>query len=135
MGNLTQKLPFIVTLMAIVGVTIGSLAFSQTLTVGAETDVGLETDVFLPHPVDAPIQQPVSTPAALPPAAPLDDADDGNDDGNDGAVAADANALPSAGSGGYLNSQPDSARIGYILAMLGVGLVLGFAAHNYSRSR
>ena len=133
METLSKKLPFLMTLMAVVGVSIGTLAFSQAVGVGAETDVGLETDVFVPDPINAQPPQPGGSPVALPPAAPLDEPDD---DDNDGAVAADAAALPATGSGGYLNSEASTgATAGYILALLAAGLTLGGAALAYARNR
>ncbi|HEU0072469.1 MAG TPA: hypothetical protein VFS30_00520 [Dehalococcoidia bacterium] len=126
MEFLTRKLPLIAALVAIVGISVGSLALSQTPSYGAETDV----DVYIPDPTESQFPQLGGSPAVLPPAAPLD----AGDDGSSGAVGADTDALPAAGSGGYLNSASNSKAVsaGAIALMIALGLT-GSLAWVYAR--
>ena len=123
MRILAKKGTFLAALAAIVGLSIGSLAFSQAVTFGAETDVGSETDVglgVLPPGSQSPV---VGSPIGQPPAAPIDP--------NSGAVG--ANALPSTGSGGYLDSSTSSS-LPYALVAFAVALALtGSMAWVHSR--
>ena len=126
MRILAKKGTFLAALAAIVGLSIGSLAFSQAVTFGAETDVGSETDVAvggLPSGDQFPVLG--GSPIGQPPAAPIDP--------NSGAVGANANALPSTGSGGYLDSSTSSS-LPYALVAFAVALALtGSMAWVHSR--
>jgi hypothetical protein len=122
---LAKKGTFLASLAAIVGLSIGSLAFSQAVSFGAETDGGSETDVT-PATVDS-SQFPTlgGAPIGQPPAAPIDP--------NAGAVGGDANALPSTGSGGYLDAD-SSGSLPYALVALAVAVALtGSMAYVASR--
>ena len=127
MRILAKKGTFLAALAAIVGLSIGSLAFSQAVTFGAETDVGSETDVGvggLPSGDQFPVLG--GSPIGQPPAAPIDP-------NNSGAVGGDANALPSTGSGGYLDSSTSSS-LPYALVAFAVALALtGSMAWVHSR--
>ena len=123
MRTLARKATFLGAVAAVVAVTVGSLALSQDVTFGAETD-GSETDVEvgtqIPDPVDSQFPQLGGSPAipdseSIPPAAPLD--------GNDGAVDGNANALPSAGSGGYLGAS-GSNTLAYALMAFAIAIVM-----------
>jgi hypothetical protein len=116
-GILAKKGTFLAALAAVIGLSIGSLALSQAVTVGAETDVGggnsgqsgqTPSNSQFPVVGGAPIGQP--------PAAPVDP-------GNSGAVGGDANALPSTGSGGYLDSGSSSS-LPYALVAFAVAIAL-----------
>ena len=119
-GILAKKGTFLAAVAAIVALSIGSLAFSQAVTFGAETDVvvgGEPSSAQFPTVGGAPIGQP--------PAAPVDP-------GNSGAVGGDANALPSTGSGGYLDSS--SSSLSYALVAFAVAVALtGSMAWVHSR--
>jgi hypothetical protein len=125
---LAKKGTFLASLAAIVGLSIGSLAFSQAVSFGAETDGGSETDVSVGDGDPAPSnsQAPtVGAPTGQPPAAPIDP--------NAGAVGGDANALPSTGSGGYLDAD-SSGSLPYALVALAVAIALtGSMAYVASR--
>jgi hypothetical protein len=117
-GILAKKGTFLAALAAVIGLSIGSLALSQAVTVGAETDVGggnsgqsgqTPSNSQFPVVGGAPIGQP--------PAAPVDPGSS-----NSGAVGGDANALPSTGSGGYLDSS--SSSLPYALVALAVAVAL-----------
>ncbi len=126
---LNKKGTFLAALAAIVGLSIGSLAFSQTITFGAETDVGgggtPAASTEFPVVGGAPIGQP--------PAAPVNPGNSGAiGPGNSGAIGGDANALPSTGSGGYLDSS--SSSLPYALVALAVAVALtGSMAWVHSR--
>jgi hypothetical protein len=133
MGSQASRWKFAFALFAIAGLSIGSLALSNAVSVGAETDVGSETDVQAPAVDLLPTATPMPTTEPAPPAAPIDDS---GDDGNSGQVGADANQLPSAGSGGYLNADGGAGDTTfYILALFALSLVAGGAAVAYSRSK
>jgi hypothetical protein len=124
-GILAKKGTFLAALAAIVGLSIGSLVFSQAVTFGAETDTGAETDVDPGTPQATNDQFPAlggspNTPAGQPPAAPVDP---GSAGGPTGGVGGNANALPSTGSGGYLDSSSSSS-LPYALVAFAVAIAL-----------
>jgi hypothetical protein len=143
MGILANRGTFLAALAAIVGLSIGSLAFTQTASFGAETD-GSETDAAVASP-DVPIYGgsivsganfPVvggSPSAGLPPAAPVaGGGGSGGGGGNTGGVGGGANTLPSTGSGGYLDSS--SSSLPYAFVAFAVALALtGSLAWVHSR--
>ena len=118
---LAKKATFLGVMAAAVAVTFGSLAFSQDVTFGAETDAS-ETDVtvpYVPDPTNAQFPVVGGSPSipeepGTPPAAPLDDS-------NDAGVGADANSLPSAGSGGYLDTSNSNA-LAYALMAFAIAI-------------
>ena len=121
MRTLAKKATFLGVIAAVVAVTVGSLAFSQDVIAGHETDPS-ETDVstFVPDPTNSqfpqfPIVGEMPDEESIPPAAPLND-------GNDASVGGDANSLPSAGSGGYLGS--DSNTLAYALMAFAIAIVM-----------
>lgn len=119
---LAKKATFLGVMVAVVAVTVGSLAFSQDVTFGAETDTGAETDVFVPDPTNDQFptvggSSEIPDEAPIPPAAPLDD------DGNDASVGANVNGLPSAGNGGYLASS-NSNTLAYALMAFAMTIVM-----------
>ncbi len=124
MRTLAKKATLLGVVAAVVAVTVGSLVFSQGVTFGAETDVGSETDVIVPYvpdPTNAQFPVVGGSPAipdfeAAPPAAPLDN-------GNNAAVDANANSLPSAGNGGYLDSS-NSNTMAYALMAFAIAIVM-----------
>lgn len=117
-GILAKKGTFLAALAAIVGLSIGSLVFSQAVTFGAETDVDPGTPQATNDQFPALGGSP-NTPASLPPAAPVDP---GNAGGPTGGVGGKANALPSTGSGGYLDSS--SSSLPYALVAFAVAIAL-----------
>ncbi|HWC28818.1 MAG TPA: hypothetical protein VG845_01940 [Dehalococcoidia bacterium] len=138
MGILAKKGMFLAGLAAVVGLSLGSLVFSQAVVIGAETD-GSQTDVEIdPGTAQATNDQfpQLGGPPIIgqPPAAPIDPAGGGGATGgaNAGAVGGDANALPSTGSGGYLNSGTSS--LPYALVAFAVAIALtGSMAWVHSR--
>jgi hypothetical protein len=124
-GILAKKGTFLATVAAVVGLTIGSLAFSQAVSFGAETDVGSGSDSGTAQPSNSQFPVVGGAPIGQPPAAPVDP-------GNSGAVGGDANALPSTGSGGYLDS--GSSSLPYALVAFAVAVALtGSMAWVHSR--
>ena len=124
MRTLAKKATFLGVVAAVVAVTVGSLAFSQDVTFGAETDSS-DTDVSVDTGVPDPTNEQfpvvggssaIPDQESIPPAAPLDD-------GNDGSVGANANSLPSAGSGGYLGSS-GSNTLAYALMAFAIAIVM-----------
>lgn len=114
-GILAKKGTFLATVAAVVGLTVGSLAFSQAVSFGAETDVGSGSDSGTAQPSNSQFPVVGGAPIGQPPAAPVDP-------GNSGAVGGDANALPSTGSGGYLDS--GSSSLPYALVAFAVAIAL-----------
>ncbi|HLF71891.1 MAG TPA: hypothetical protein VI759_07045 [Dehalococcoidia bacterium] len=96
MSVLTKQSRFLFVLATLTAVVLGGLMYSSGVTVGAETDVAAPA-------------------SAQPPQAPIDTnaADTGN-----------VNALPDAGSGGYLNQDGNSSYYA-IIASLGLALLAG----------
>ena len=124
-GILAKKGTFLATVAAVVGLTVGSLAFSQAVSFGAETDVGSGSDSGTAQPSNSQFPVVGGAPIGQPPAAPVDP-------GNSGAVGGDANALPSTGSGGYLDS--GSSSLPYALVAFAVAVALtGSLAWVHSR--
>jgi hypothetical protein len=124
-GILAKKGMFLAALATIVGLSVGSLAFSRAVTFGAETDTGAETDVGGETPLATNDQFPQlggspNAPAGQPPAAPIDP---GSAGGPTGGVGGDANALPSTGSGGYLDAGSSSS-LPYALVAFAVAIAL-----------
>jgi hypothetical protein len=129
---LAKKGSFLAALAAIVGLSVGSLAFSQAVTFGAETDVGSETDATVGNSAGIPDGSnfPVvgGAPIGQPPAAPIDPGT-----GAGGTVGGDANALPSTGSGGYLDASANSS-LPFALVAFAVAVALtGSMAWVHSR--
>jgi hypothetical protein len=127
MGILAKKGLFLAAMLAVVGLSVGSLAFSQTVSFGAETDTGSETDVGSGEtPIATNDQFPVvgGPVVGQPPAAPVDpgSGSGAGATGNTGGVGGDANALPSTGSGGYLDS--GSSSLPYALVAFAVAIAL-----------
>jgi hypothetical protein len=90
--------------------------FSQAVTFGAETDVGSGNSNQGGTPSNSQFPVVGGAPIGQPPAAPVDP-------GNSGAVGGDANALPSTGSGGYLDSGSSSS-LPYALVAFAVAIAL-----------
>ncbi len=119
---------------AVIAVTVGSLALSQDVTFGAETD-GSETDVSSyggPDPTNEqfPVAGGSTTPPdeeSIPPAAPVDDTNDGSVGG------VNANTLPSAGSGGYLDSSNTNTLVYGLMAFALAIVMTGSVAWASSR--
>ena len=142
-GILGKRGTFLAAIAAVVGLSIGSFAFSQTASFGAETD-GSETDAYVPiNSPNVPIYGgsdpsaanfPVvggSPRAGLPPAAPVDSGSGGGG-GSSGGVGGGASSLPSTGSGGYLDSS--SSSLPYALVAFAVAVALtGSLAWVHSR--
>jgi hypothetical protein len=125
----SAKLGFLTVVAAGFLVMLGMFAMPATQTFGLETDVE-ESDsddagaTTTTPATTAPSTTPANSGAALPPAAPVQ-----SDAG------AGATTLPSAGSGGYLDSGSQSA-LGFALVGLGIALVgSGTAVWAYGRKR
>lgn len=114
-GILAKKGTFLATVAAVIGLSVGSLAFSQAVTFGAETDVGGGSDSGTAQPSNSQFPVVGGAPIGQPPAAPVDP-------GNSGAVGGNANSLPSTGSGGYLDS--GSSSLPYALVAFAVAIAL-----------
>jgi hypothetical protein len=124
----SAKLGFLTVVAAGVLVMLGTFAMPATQTFGLETDVedsDSDAGATTTTPATtAPSTTPANSGAALPPAAPVQ-----SDAG------AGATTLPSAGSGGYLDSGSQSA-LGFALVGLGIALVgSGTAVWAYGRKR
>ena len=111
MGILAKNATFLVGLVIVAGLSVGSLALWQASTVGAETDV----------PVDSSSDTWTGTiiqGQGSPPQAPVET----GGPSSTGAVDSSANTLPSTGSGGYLESGSNS--LAYALAVIAAAFAM-----------